>query len=342
MRVCLFGLGAIGRATGRALLDDDGVRIVAAIDTDRRKIGRDLRSVLRLRGSLGVTVSADAASVLRESRPDVVIHATGSRLAEIAPQLEAIMAADAPCVSSCEEMVFAEATDPIIARRLDRMAREHRVALLGTGVNPGFVMDALVIALSGSTHDVTHVAIERILDPLTRRRAFRKKVGLGMTYAEASRLVAAGRLGHVGLRQSALLVARGLGFEIDRVDEDLRILCENETPTPHSHKPSSTDAEVRGLQQSLVALSGKKERIRMDMVMASGVEAPHDAITITGDPDIGLWIPGGIPGDQATVARLLNGMKHVVHPPRNGLLTPLDVPLCPPRGEPARQLTRRT
>jgi len=325
--VCIYGLGGIGAATARKLLGMEDVRIVAAIDTDRAKTGRDLRSILRLRGASGVKVSADAATTLRRAAPDVVIHCTGSRLADIAPQLEQIIDAGIPCVTSSEEMALPDDIDPDLAGRLDRAARARGVALLGAGVNPGFAMDALVLALSGATCNVTRIAVERVLDPLSRRRAFRSKVGLGLTFAQASRLVEQGRMGHVGLRQSALLVARGMGWSPDRVDEEVEVLCETAAPAKRSRRRMRPDAPVVGLHQTLWARQGRRELIRMEMLMAAGVEAPHDAVIINGDPDLNLWVQGGIPGDQSTVACLVNGMWKVLDPPRPGLLTLLDVPL---------------
>jgi len=329
LRVCLYGLGAIGSATARALLSNPEFRVTGAIDVDPRKAGRDLRSLLRMRGVSGVTVTDNAASALVHGKHDVVIHSTGSRLKQVVPQLEEILRAGFPCVTSCEEMAFPEAAAPALARRLDKAARAKRVALLGAGVNPGFVMDALVLALSGATRDVEHISVERVLDPLTRRRVFQRKVGIGMTWREANKLVSEKVMGHVGLKESAQLVARGMGWNITSVDEDVRVLCADEAPKARSRRASQPDAPVTGLRQTLVAKSGRTERIRMEMLMEAGVEGAHDAIAITGQPGVNLWIQGGIPGDEATVSCLINAARHAVEPPHPGLLTALDLPLRP-------------
>ena len=338
VRVLLFGLGAIGSAVAREVIASPGYEIAGAVDADPAKAGRDVRSVLRLKGTSGVLVSDDPVRALGgQGRPaDVVIHCTGSFLRDVAPQIEAIIDAGLPCVSSCEEMALASAADPEIASGLDRRARARGVAVLGAGVNPGFVMDGLVLALSGATINVGHILVERVLDPLSRRRGFRRKVGLGMNYAQASREVDEKRMGHIGLKQSAMLIARGMGWEISGITEEVRVLCDDDVPSKRSRRPPKPDASVIGLQQTLVAAQGSRERIRMEMVMAAGVEGPHDAITIAGEPDLNLWIQGGIPGDQATVACLINGMTQVLAAPRPGLLTLLDLPLRPFRA-PARR-----
>jgi len=316
---------------GRALLKTPGVELTGAIDADPAKVGRDLRAVLRLKGTSGLNVSDNAAAELARCSPHVVIHCTGSRLAAIAPQIEMILDAGIPCVTSCEEMAFPEASDPGLAARLDARARAKGVSVLGTGVNPGFVMDAMVLALSGATRDVTHIFVERVLDPRSRRKAFQKKVGLGLRYDEATRHVENGRFGHVGLKQSAMLVARGMGWSLSDINEDVRVLSKDGlSPRTRRTRPRP-NSEVIGLQQILSASEGKTERIRMEMVMAAGAEAPHDAIAISGQPNLNLWMQGGIPGDAATVACLINGMTHVLAAKRPGLLTILDLPLSPAR-----------
>ncbi len=331
LRACIYGLGAIGAAVAKELLRAPGVEITGAIDIDPKKVGRDLHALLRMKARKGpsVKVSADAAGTLKACAPHVVVHCTGSRLIDVAPSLQTIIEAGVSCVSSCEEMALPDVSDPGIAADLDRRARARGVTLLGTGVNPGFAMDVLVLTLSGATRNVQSITVERVLDPLSRRRAFRKKVGLGLTYRQASRKVEAGRMGHVGLRHSAMLVARGLSWAVTSVEEDIRILCDGQSAPKRSKRPPRPDSPVVGLHQTLVARAGATGSIRMEMVMAAGVEAPHDAITIAGEPDLSLWIQGGIPGDSATVACLVNAMGQMIDPPRAGLLTVLDLPLRP-------------
>ena len=336
IRVCLFGLGAIGSSVARALFAAPRFEITGAIDTDPDKLNRDLKSLLRLKGESGISVNNDMAEGLRLAAPDVVVHCTGSRLAEVAPQLALVIDAGIPCVTSCEEMAFpwgTEGTGPALARQLDETARKRNVAMIGAGVNPGFVMDALVLALSGATRNVSHIFVERVLDPLSRRRVFQKKVGIGLKYRQAVRKVLEGSMGHVGMKQSAMLVAAGMGWKVTRFEEETHVLCEGETVARRTRRASPPDARVTGLQQSVTARDEKGILIRMEMLMVAGAEAPHDAITIAGEPDLNLWIQGGIPGDQATVSCLINAIHQVLAPPRAGLLTLLDLPLRPARAD---------
>lgn len=336
IRVCLFGLGAIGGSVARALFTSPRFAITGAIDSDPDKTGRDLRSLVRLKGESGIRVTSDPAECLRGSEPDVVVHCTGSRLADVASQLEMVAEAGIPCVTSCEEMAFPWGVDGAgaqLARHLDETARGRGVAVIGAGVNPGFVMDALVLALSGATRNISHIFVERVLDPLSRRRVFQKKVGMGLEYRQAVRKVQDGVLGHVGMKQSAMLVAAGMGWKVSRYEEETHVLCEGETTARRARRSSAPDARVTGLQQSVTARDDKGILIRMEMLMVAGAEAPHDAITIAGEPDLNLWIQGGIPGDQATVSCLINAIRQVLAPPHAGLLTLLDLPLRPARAD---------
>ncbi len=334
LRVCLYGLGQIGAAVTRELIRTPGVELAAVVDTDPKKAGRPLSAVLgaRAAGACGsVLVAADAAAALRSAGAHVVVQCTGSRLPEVFGSLETILEAGLPCVSSCEELAFPQAGDPALAERLDRRAREKGVALLGTGVNPGFAMDALVLALSGAVRGVRAVRVERVLDPLSRRQAFQRKVGLGMTHDEARREVDAGRMGHVGLRHSAMLIARGLGWAGLTMDEQVDVLTGPAPQPARGRRARSTPRgrAVTGLRQVLTAREGRAERIRLTMVIKAGARAPRDTVTIDADAGLTLHVPGGVPGDQATVACLINSIPQVVAPPRPGLLTFLDLPLRP-------------
>jgi hypothetical protein len=135
-----------------------------------------------------------------------------------------------------------------------------------------------------------------------------------------------------------MLLARGLGWGACDLVEDVSILCTGDVPLDHARRPRRApepDAEVVGMRQVLTGTVEGHEVLRLEMLMAAGVEAPHDAITIQGDPDLNLWVQGGVPGDSATVACLLNAIPQAVDPPRPGVLTLLDLPLRRSWGPPA-------
>src|SRR2546422_4531794 len=150
IRVLHFGLGPIGAAIVRHVSARRGLKVVGGIDTDPAKIGRDLGDVAGLPKRLDLRVSGDAAKALKAARPDVVVHCTSSSIKAVLPQIEMILKAKAPVVSTTEKLVYPGYTHVRQARQIDGWAKKAKVAVLATGVNPGFAMDVLPIALTAA------------------------------------------------------------------------------------------------------------------------------------------------------------------------------------------------
>ena len=218
--VVFFGLGPVGQAIAREVLRRGALRVVGAVDKDPAKAGRDLGELLEGE-ELGIVVRADSAAALAEARPDLVLLSTTSSLERIRPQVLEILAAGAGIVTTCEEMSFPWSAQTELAEEIDRAARAAGVAVLSTGVNPGFLMDYLPSTVSGLCRDVERVEVERLMDAAPRRQAFRDKIGAGATVEEFERRVAEGNLRHVGLTESVQMIARAVGWELERVDETI-------------------------------------------------------------------------------------------------------------------------
>jgi len=333
IRVIQYGLGAIGIASARAVTETPGLTLVGGVDVDPAKAGRRLRDLLAPAGGrppslpAGLCVSASLEEALRGRRADVAIHTTQSSLASVFSQVRECLEAGLAVVSSTEELSMPYATDPSRARRLDRIARRRGVALLGAGVNPGFVMDLLPVVASACSRNVRGLRVERVLDAGTRRTSFQRKVGIGLSPTEARRRLRAGSFGHVGLLQSALLLAAGCDLHPDEIREASH-------PVIASRRMASALGPVRpgqvaGLHQSLAGLRRGVEILRLDVVMALGVRDPHDAATIDADPPVRLRLEGGLPGDTATIGALLNAIPRVLRA-APGLHTALDLPVPRP------------
>src|SRR5205823_12633279 len=185
--------------------------------------------------ALGVTVSGDADHALAAARPDVVAHCTGSFLSDVMPQLRGIVAARAAVVSTCEELSYPWTRQPDLAREIDDLARAMGVAVLGTGINPGFVMDLLPLVLSAVTDRVRAVRVTRVVDAAERRGPLQRKIGAGITPDEFERRAAGGRMGHVGLAESLSMVAAGLGWDLEACEDTLEpVLASVAVETPHT------------------------------------------------------------------------------------------------------------
>jgi 2,4-diaminopentanoate dehydrogenase len=300
------------------------LEIVGAIDKDPTKAGRDLGEVVGAPDApWGVVVLADAAAML--DRPvDVVVHSTSSYLESVMDQLLACLSAGCCIVSTCEELAYPWRKHPGLSSQLDAAAKEEGVALLGTGVNPGFVMDKLVLTLSAVSQRVDSAKAVRIVDASQRRLPLQKKIGAGMTTEEFRTQVAAGAIKHHGLPESAAMVADGLGIALDDISETIEpVIAEKSVKTEFLEV---TAGQVAGVHQIARGTSGGKEKIYLELKMYVGAKQPGDTIELKGEPNISLVIPGGTHGDIATAAVGVNAIPAILAAPA-GLRTARDLPL---------------
>jgi 4-hydroxy-tetrahydrodipicolinate reductase len=326
IKVAQFGLGPIGVATLGQLTRQPWAEIIGAIDHNPAKSGQDLGKVTGLNGLRRRRVFANLDELLAGAgRPDVIIHAAVSRLSTALPQIQPMVRKGINVVSSCEELLFPWLREPGLAGRLDRLCRRTRARVVGTGVNPGFVMDLLPLCLASATCEVREVHVRRVVDASTRRGPLQKKIGSGLKPKDFRRLLKAGQAGHTGLRESAALIARGLGWEPKTIVENGEpIIAERDIRTEHVRVRKG---ETCGLHQRAEARIDGRLCLTLDLKMYLGAPDPHDAIQIKGNPSLELVLPGGIAGDQATVAALVNTVPRLLRADP-GLLLVTDLPLA--------------
>ncbi len=324
MRVVHYGLGPIGAGIARLIAGRPDLQIVGAIDVDPDKVGRDVGLVIGLPNELGIQVSADAPGVLRATRPDVVILATGSELARVASQIRQAIAVGASVVSTCEELSYPFDTHPELAQELDRLARGQGVVVLGTGVNPGFAMDTLPLALTAVSQRVDAVRVRRRQDAARRRLPLQRKIGAGLAPAEFAEQARDGRVGHVGLLQSVQAIAHGLGWRLDRIEQEITpVLAAVETRTDALVIPAG---HVLGVRQTARGVVGGRVLIALELEISIGAEDPRDQVVIEGLPRIDVVVNEGTHGDLATAAIVVNVMNHLRHV-APGLRIMADLPL---------------
>ncbi|MBN2255128.1 MAG: dihydrodipicolinate reductase [Deltaproteobacteria bacterium] len=323
INVIHYGLGPIGLETAKLVLSKKNLKIVGAVDISKEKAGRDLGAVMGLGRELGIPVTDRAQDLFSAQTADIVIHTAGSRITTIYSQLEEIIEAGINVISSSEELLFPFTANKGLAKDLDRAAREKGVTVLGTGVNPGFIMDALPLFLTGVCQDVKTVRVERFVDAGTRRLPLQQKVGAGLSPDVFREKVSQKLLGHVGLVESLQFVAHYLGISFDRIDEAIDpVVAEKAVSTAYFDlKPG----DVLGIKHTVKGFKGAAEIISLDLRMYVGNDDPHDTICIEGNPTISLRIDGGVAGDQATAAILVNSVPGVVAA-RPGLVTVKDLP----------------
>lgn len=327
IRVVQYGIGPIGREVVSTVLDkspSERIRLVGAIDIDPEKVGRDVADLVDRDTPTGVIVRDDAEAVLAETQPDVVLHTTTSFLDGVGGQLEQCAEAGAHVVSSTEELSFPFERHPELAQELDRVAREHGVVFVGTGVNPGYAMDTLALMATGVCVDVNAVHVERVVDASARRLPLQQKVGAGITEAAFAEKKATGKFGHIGLRESLLLLADGLGWALDAVEETLDpMIAPRVVETPYL---TVQEGEVAGIHHAISGYKDGEAVLTLDLKMYVGADEPRDAVRVAGDPPIDLAIRNGIFGDTATVGALVNTVPLVLEA-RPGLRTMKDLPV---------------
>ena len=313
--VAQYGIGPIGAEIARLLLTKKWVRLAGAVDIDPNKAGKDVGEVIGLGRSAGVTVTPSL-----QGRPDVICHSTGSRLRDVAPQLRALLEAGCHVVSTCEELSFP--LDAALREELQQVARANNVTLLGTGVNPGFVMDKLPLTVTSVCQDIQSVEIVRIQNASTRREPLQRKVGAGMTTEEFRAAVDAGKIKHMGLKESLMMVGNGLGVEFEEVSEETiePIVATREIVTQYL---KVAPGQVAGVHQTIFGRG--RINVSLELRMYVGAEdVAADRVVVRGTPDVEMEIKGGIHGDRATAAMVVNAIPRVISA-RPGVLTMDDI-----------------
>jgi 2,4-diaminopentanoate dehydrogenase len=324
IRVAFVGLGPIGAAVVRQVADRRGFRIAAAVDLDPAKVGRDLGDVIGIGRALKIKVSDAAPRTIKAAKPDVVVLCTSSAMKGVLPQIETILKLRVPIVSTTEELAYPTSRNMRYARAVHQMAKKARVAVLGTGVNPGFVMDALPIMLTGVCERVDAIRVDRVQDARVRRLPFQQKIGAGLTREQFQQKVDDGSVRHVGLAESVSMIADAMGWRLTRITDEIQPRIATEAV---SGDLLAVDAGyVCGLVQDGIGYQGDRPVISLHMEAYLGAPESYDAVEITGSPAIRSRIAGGVHGDVATASIVVNSLPKVLEV-APGLHTMRDMPL---------------
>jgi 4-hydroxy-tetrahydrodipicolinate reductase len=327
IRVVSYGIGVIGQRLARHILKREGVEIVGAVDINPDILGKDLGRIIGAE-ELGVSISKDADMILEETEPDIVCHTTLSYLRQTFEQFRQIINHGVDVISTCEELSYPYATveGTRYAEKLDRLAKDKGATLLGTGINPGFLMDTLPTFLTGVCEEVEEIIITRQMDAATRRIPFQKKIGAGMTVAEFKRSIEENKItGHVGLEQSIQMIADALGWALSgiRVSPVEPVVLGHDVASEAVTVPTGHNA---GSKQKAFGILNGNPVITMDFRAFIGAPEEYDGIEIKGIPPINQKISPCVHGDHGTIAITTNMIPHVVNA-KSGLLTMLDMPI---------------
>jgi 4-hydroxy-tetrahydrodipicolinate reductase len=320
--VVVMGLGYIGQEIARAALKSEELELVGAVDKSPSLVGKKLGELLGVpAGTFKVTPTI--AQAVGRRKGVVLLHATGSKLPQVKDQVLEALSHGMHVVSTCEELAFPWFNHPELAETLDRAAQRAGVTVLGTGINPGFIMDRLVATLGQACGPVRHVKVTRVVDARIRRAALQRKIGAGLTEEEFFSWVDQDRVGHVGLVESAALAALGVGLDCDDFEEELTPVFAEEDITGGAFPVKK--GRVAGLHQVAVGLAEGQERVRLELTLAMGAEEVGDVIEIDADPPVRALVSGGLAGERATANLVVNAAPRV-GAAQPGLLTVLELP----------------
>ena len=310
IRVLHFGLGPIGAAIVKLIAARPQFQIVGGVDIDDAKVGRDLGDVVGLPKRLNLRVHDDAAKALKAAKPDIVVLCTGSSLKKVMPQIETVLSAKAAIVSTTEELSYPGYTHIRQARQIHAWAKKAKVAVLGTGVNPGFAMVALPIVLTAVCERVDRVQVTRIQDARVRRLPFQQKIGAGLTTEQFQKKVNDGSVRHVGMTESIAMIADALGWTLDRISDDVQ--AKLATVTVASEFLAVDPGYVCGITQTGIGYRKGQPAIKLQFEAYLGAPESYDAVEIEGSPSLSMKIGGGIQGDLATASIIVNSIPHVL------------------------------
>jgi hypothetical protein len=325
IKVIIYGCGVMGRKMAEALLEKKSFRLVGALDIDPQLVGKDVGESLPSKKKLGIIIRNDPQALFPRIKARAVIHTTSSGLKSVYPQIAQCLAAGLNVISTCEELSYPWKRHPQLSRDLDRLARKHGVTVVGTGINPGYLMDTLPLVLTAPCLKVDSIKVTRMMNSARRRIPFQAKVGTGLTTKEFGQKIEKKVItGHVGLLESINMIAAGLGWTLDEAVEI--------PPKPViATKPVRTGlgivepGKVIGLVSLAFAKKGGKKVINLEFCANAGVRQEYDEVVIEGLPRIHERILGGVHGDVGTVAMTLNTIPRAVEAPA-GLKVMKDLP----------------
>jgi len=323
IRIVQYGLGQVGIEIVETLLTRPWAELVGAIDLDEEKTGKDVGQFLRRPRQTGITVSRNVEELLSRTMPHVVTHATSPQMQIIFPQLVKILEHGANVISTAEELTYPFVKYPEAADKLDDLAKSRKRVVLGTGVNPGFVLDTLPVVLSGICQQVTSIRAERVVDASRMSSQLQSKLGVGLTAADFERKVADGSVRHVGLPESIGLIALAMSWKVGEIQERITPVVAEKDWERDGLKVQA--GSVTGLRQLAKGILAGQELVVLDLRMYLGAQNQHDSILIEGIPPIDLTIKGGVHGERATPAILVNSIPRLesLEP---GLRTVIDLP----------------
>jgi len=325
--VVQVGLGPMGRIVAELILKRENLSFKGVVDIDPKLQGLNLSKILNLEKNTDIIVESDLVPILAKNKIDVVIIATSSSLEKVAPLIRHAANSGSNIISICEELSYPFRKYPKLSDELDALAKSNNVTIVGTGINPGYLMDLLPIVVTAPCQSVESIKVTRMMNSAKRRVPFQKKIGTGLAPEEFRRKIDDKIItGHVGLTESIQMICDALGFEYDELTEDPPEAVIAETEITTSYGEVVPKGYVCGLKSKARAKRNGKVIVLLDFEAYAGDQDEYDSIEIEGTPNIHQKIIGGVHGDLGTSAMAVN-LIPIVKKANAGLLTMKDLPV---------------
>jgi hypothetical protein len=314
IHVLQIGFGPLGIQIAKYIAQKSTVKTFAGVDVNANLREKPLSELdHNLSNDVLIFASVKEAVNYLEVKPDIAIITTVSSLEKLIPQVEEVAAFGIPVISTCEELSYPWILQPELSKKLDTICKKYNITCLGTGVNPGFLMDYLPSVFTSISKEIEYIYVERVQDATPRRVPFQQKIGAGLTLNEFKKKEATGTLRHVGLQESVYLLANSMGLELDEVTESLHPVIAETAVASQAIKVNKGDA--RGVEQIAHGYKNGVCKIKMHFKAAIGEPRSFDKVTIKGVPNFTSEIDGGINGDIATCAITINCINSVLKAP---------------------------
>ncbi|MTI70773.1 MAG: NADP-binding protein [Firmicutes bacterium] len=331
VKVVIWGFGAMGSGMAKMLLNKKGVEIVGVCDRNEARVNKSLYEVLGVerKDRKEVIINDNIDEVLTEGCCDVCLCATDSFTENAFPRLKLALERKVNVISTAEEMAYPQAKNPELSKKLDMLAKENGVSILGTGINPGLIMDLLVVCLTGCMTDVEHIEAERVNSLSPFGPAVMEEQGVGITKEEFNKGVEDGTLaGHVGFRESIKMIGDAIGWDVEKFEQQMKpIVTSVDRKSPYGFAAKGNVAGVNMTGQGYVDGDAKID-MKHPQQIEPEMEGTHtgDYIRIKGTPEVNMSIKPEVEGGLGTIAMCVNMIPQVINA-QPGLKTMIDLPV---------------
>jgi 4-hydroxy-tetrahydrodipicolinate reductase len=316
----------MGKIIAKLLLKRENINLKSVIDIDPTLKGKFLSKILDFKDT-NLIIESDLTEALSQGNIDLVFIATSSSLEKVFPIIKEALNYRCNILSICEELSYPYKNYPKISEELNKIAMNKGLTIIGTGINPGYLMDLLPIVLTAPCQELNSIKVTRMMNSAKRREPFQRKIGTGLKIEEFHEKINKKEItGHVGLIQSIQMIIAALGIKCDEIKEfsPKEIIADKEFITSYGEKVSK--GSVCGLSSKAVARRNNQEIITLDFIAYAGQHEEFDSVEIDGIPSIFQKIIGGVHGDIGTAAMVANLIPKVISA-KPGLLTMKDLPV---------------